>query len=76
MIYFYSQWTILQQTKNLSNKSTNKKSKIKYERVLKSLLKGCKLLEKNKCKFEECRPFAHYKEDVNSVYFAKIIDTN
>ena len=39
------------QTKNLSNKSTNKKSKIKYERVLKSLLKGCKLLEKNKCKF-------------------------
>ena len=29
-----------------------------------------------KCKFEECRPFAHYKEDVNSVYFAKIIDTN
>ena len=39
------------QTKNLSNKSTNKKSKIKYERVLKSLLTGCKLLEKNKCKF-------------------------
>ena len=39
------------QTKNLSNRSTNKKSKIKYERVLKSLLKGCKLLEKNKCKF-------------------------
>ncbi len=39
------------QTKNLSNKSTNKTSKIKYDRVLKSLLKGCKLLEKNKCKF-------------------------
>ncbi len=39
------------QTKNLSNKSTNKKSKEKYNRVLKSLLKGCKLLEKNKCKF-------------------------
>ena len=39
------------QTKNLSNRSTNKKSKIRYERVLKSLLKGCKLLEKNKCKF-------------------------
>ena len=39
------------QTKNLSNRSTNKKSKIKYERVFKSLLKGCKLLEKNKCKF-------------------------
>jgi len=39
------------QTKNLSNKSTNKNSKAKYNKVLKSLLKGCKLLEKNKCKF-------------------------
>ena len=39
------------QTGNLSNKSTNKVSKIKYNKVLKSLLKGCKLLEKNKCKF-------------------------
>ena len=29
-----------------------------------------------KCKFEECQPFAHYKEDVNSVYLSKIIDTN
>ena len=39
------------QTKNLSNKSTNKTSKKKYNKVLESLLKGCKLLEKNKCKF-------------------------
>ena len=39
------------QTKNLSNKSTNKTSRTKYNKVLKSLLKGCKLLEKNKCKF-------------------------
>ena len=39
------------QTKSLSNKSTNKISKEKYNKVLKSLLKGCKLLEKNKCKF-------------------------
>ena len=39
------------QTKNLSNKSTNKTSKEKYNKVLKSLLRGCKLLEKNKCKF-------------------------
>tara|TARA_B100000676_G_scaffold299926_1_gene344902 strand:+ start:157 stop:903 length:747 start_codon:yes stop_codon:yes gene_type:complete len=38
-------------TKNLSKKSTSKKSKEKYNKVLKSLLKGCKLLEKNKCKF-------------------------
>ena len=39
------------QTRNLSNKSTNKTSKIKYNKVLKSLLQGCKLLEKNKCQF-------------------------
>ena len=39
------------QTKNLSNKSSNKTSKEKYNRVFLSLLKGCKLLEKNKCKF-------------------------
>ena len=38
-------------TKNLSNRFTNKVSKKKYTQVLKSLLKGCKLLEKNKCKF-------------------------
>ena len=39
------------QTRNLSNKSTNSTSKKKYNLVLKSLLKGCKLLEKNRCKF-------------------------
>ena len=39
------------QTKNLSNRSTNKKSREKYNKVLNSLLKGCKLLEKNKYKF-------------------------
>ena len=39
------------QTRNISNKSTSKASKQKYNRVLESLLKGCKLLEKNKCKF-------------------------
>ena len=39
------------QTRNLSNKSSNSASKKKYNDVLKSLLHGCKLLEKNKCKF-------------------------
>ena len=29
-----------------------------------------------KCKFDECQPFAHYKEDINSVYLTKIISTN
>ena len=27
-----------------------------------------------RCEFEECQPFAHYKEDVNSVYLTKLID--
>ena len=39
------------QTKNLSNRLTNSKSKKKYNHVLKSLLKGCQLLKKSKCKF-------------------------
>ena len=33
-----------------------------------------KLFEK--CDFKVCEPFAHYKEDINSVYFTKIINTN
>ena len=41
------------QTKNLSNRFVNKKSKKKYFLVLKSLLKGCRLLEKSKCKYIE-----------------------
>lgn len=39
------------QTKNLSNHITNKKSKKKYSLVLKSLLSGCQVLKKSKCKF-------------------------
>ena len=27
-----------------------------------------------KCNFEVCEPFAHYKEDKNSIYLTKIID--
>ena len=38
-------------TGNLSNRHVNKKSKKKYLLVLKSLLKGCQLLKKSKCKF-------------------------
>ena len=26
-----------------------------------------------KCGFEPCEPFAHYKDDINSVYFTKLI---
>ena len=39
------------QTRNLSNRFINKKSEKKYLLVLKSLLKGCQLLKKSKCKF-------------------------
>ena len=39
------------QTRNLSNRFSNKKSKKKYSLVLKSLLDGCKILKKSKCKF-------------------------
>ena len=27
----------------------------------------------NRCKFEPCEPFAHYKEDKNSIYLTKLI---
>ena len=54
------------QTKNLSNKSTNKTSREKYNKVLKSLLKGCKLLENNKCKFIviPCNTAHYWYEDL------------
>ena len=39
------------QTKNLSDKSKNKKVQKKYYQVLKSLLHGCKVLKESKCKF-------------------------
>ena len=39
------------QTGNLSNRSSNKISEKKYSLVLKSLLNGCKVLKKSKCKF-------------------------
>tara|TARA_B100001093_G_scaffold468585_1_gene488684 strand:- start:42 stop:509 length:468 start_codon:yes stop_codon:yes gene_type:complete len=29
-----------------------------------------------KCGFETCKPFAHYKEDINSVYFTKTLKKN
>ena len=29
-----------------------------------------------KCNFEPCKPFAHYKEDINSIYLTKLINNN
>ena len=64
------------QTKNLSNKSTNKTSKAKYNKVLKSLLKGCKLLEKNKCKFIviPCNTAHYWFDDLQSKISIPIIN--
>ena len=39
------------QTRNLSNRAQNKKSKLKYLSVLKNLINGCNLLKKSNCKF-------------------------
>ena len=39
------------QTKKLTNRFINKKSKKKYLSVLKSLINGCRVLKKSKCKF-------------------------
>ncbi len=30
----------------------------------------------NSCGFKNCSPFAHYKEDINSLYLTKLIDHN
>ncbi len=38
-------------TGNISNKSVNNKSQKKYGLVLRSLMNGCRLLKKSKCKF-------------------------
>ena len=29
-----------------------------------------------RCEFEPCKPFGHYKEDVNSIYFTKLINND
>ena len=29
-----------------------------------------------KCSFKPCKPFAHYKEDTNSIYLTKLINNN
>ena len=54
------------QTKNLSNHVTNKKSRKKYLLVLKSLIKGCQLLKKSKCKFIviPCNTAHYWYEDL------------
>jgi aspartate racemase len=64
------------QTKNLLNKSTNKTSRVKYNKVLNSLLKGCKLLENNKCKFIviPCNTAHYWFEDLQKKINIPIIN--
>ena len=64
------------QTGQLLNKSINKNSKRKYNMVLKSLLKGCKLLEKNKCKFIviPCNTAHYWYEDLQKKITIPIVN--
>ncbi len=63
-------------TKNLYNKNINKKSFIKYKKVLQSLLKGCLLLQKDKCKFIviPCNTAHYWYDDLKSKIRIPIIN--
>ena len=63
-------------TRNLSNRLVNNKSKKKYYLVLKSLLKGCRLLEKSKCRFivVPCNKANYWYEDIEKKIKLPIIN--
>ena len=60
----------------LSDKSQNLSSKKKYEKVLKSLVDGCKKLEKSKCKFIviPCNTAHYWYEDLQKKIRIPIIN--
>ena len=64
------------QTGNLSNKKSNKKSKKKYLLVLKSLLEGCQVLKKSRCKFIviPCNTAHYWYEDLKKKVKLPIIN--
>jgi aspartate racemase len=64
------------QTGNLSNRITNKKSEKKYSLVLKSLLNGCNVLKKSKCKFIviPCNTAHYWYEDLKKKINLPIIN--
>ena len=64
------------QTGNLSNRITNKKSEKKYSLVLKSLLNGCHVLKKSKCKFIviPCNTAHYWYEDLKKKINLPIIN--
>tara|TARA_Y100000591_G_scaffold147824_1_gene127005 strand:+ start:148 stop:897 length:750 start_codon:yes stop_codon:yes gene_type:complete len=64
------------QTRNLSNKKDDRFNKKKYALVLKSLLKGCKLLQQNKCKFIviPCNTAHYWFDDLQKKIKIRIIN--
>ena len=63
-------------TKNLSNESINNRSEKKYQSVLKSLLTGCQLLKRSKCKFivVPCNTAHYWYEDLKKKIKLPIIN--
>ena len=63
-------------TKNISKNLRNKKNKEKYQLVLKSLIEGCQLLEKSKCKFLviPCNTAHYWYEDLKKKINLPIIN--
>tara|TARA_Y100000022_G_C13153753_1_gene330720 strand:- start:46 stop:792 length:747 start_codon:yes stop_codon:yes gene_type:complete len=64
------------QTKDLSNKSKNKRKEKKYISVLKSLLNGCNVLKKSRCKFIviPCNTAHYWYEDLQKKIRLPIIN--
>ena len=64
------------QTRKLSNKTYSKKNKKKYISVLKSLIEGCKVLKKSKCKFIviPCNTAHYWYEDLKKKIKLPIIN--
>ena len=64
------------QTKKLSNRLNNKKSEKKYSLALKSLLNGCQVLKKSKCKFIviPCNTAHYWYEDLQKKIKLPIIN--
>ncbi len=65
---------------NVINHLINEAKKLRIERLsietgAGEFFKPARKLFKQ-CGFEICKPFAHYKEDINSVYLTKILNNN
>ena len=63
-------------TNNISKNLKNKKNREKYQLVLKSLIEGCQLLEKSKCKFLviPCNTAHYWYEDLKKKINLPIIN--